>query len=155
MSTPSCPSPRRNTPIRRCRRRLIDGIRGWKTVHEHHGAGSVAAEIEAKRRALPIHPKVAGILGIENAFPVTQSGHHRAAGLLSQHVSVGEAPLAPGFFDDLGEPARARAEEAVTGIDDLVGGILAPGGCALGALVGRRWSVRLRSGPIARQCKQE
>ena len=99
---------------------MIDRVGGGKIVNEHHGTAAVAAEIKAKRRPLPIHPEVARILGIENAFPVPQSGDPGAAGLLPQDISVGQAPLAARFLDDLSEPARDGTEEPVACVNDLV-----------------------------------
>src|SRR5262249_54355211 len=65
------------------------------------------------------------ILGVEDTLPVAQSRDHGAAGLLAEHVAIGQAPLASRLLDDLRQPARDRAEEAVTGIDDLArGGLL-------------------------------
>src|SRR6516165_11224516 len=103
---------------------LIDRFGGGKTVNEHHGAGAVAAEIETKRRALPIHPMVAGILGVQDAFTVAKPGDPGAAHLLSQDISVGQAPLTACFLHDFSEPARDRAEEPLSRVDDLVRGIL-------------------------------
>src|SRR6516165_4058242 len=103
---------------------LVDRIGGRQVVDQHHRARAFAAEVEAERRPLPKDPEVAGVLGVEDAFAVTQSGDHGAAGFLSQHVAVGESKLAPRLLHDLREPPRNGAEETVTGIDDFVRGIL-------------------------------
>src|SRR6516165_12836626 len=49
---------------------LIDRVRSGKAVDQHHGARPIAAEIEAKRWALPIDPQVARILGVQDALPI-------------------------------------------------------------------------------------
>src|SRR6266508_719794 len=41
-----------------------------EVVDENHGLGAFRAEVVAKRGALPIHPVVAGVLGIERALAV-------------------------------------------------------------------------------------
>jgi len=43
---------------------------------------------------------------------------------LAEHVTVGQPELAARLLDDLREPPRNRAEEAMTGIDDFVRGVL-------------------------------
>src|SRR5207244_8767050 len=51
---------------------LVDGPGGGQAVDEHHSARALAAEIPAHGRALPEHPQVAGVLGVENSLAVTQ-----------------------------------------------------------------------------------
>src|SRR5262249_34880640 len=65
-------------------------------------------------------PTVASILGVQHALPVTQTGDPGAADLLPQDISVGQAPLAARFFDDLSEPTRDRTEKPVPCVNDLV-----------------------------------
>src|SRR5262249_5322372 len=103
---------------------LIDRVGGRKIVDEHHGAHAVAAKIETERGPLPVDPTVTGILGVQHAVPVTQTGDPGAAGLLPQDISVGQAPLAARFFDDLSEPPPDRTEKPVTCVNDLVRGVL-------------------------------
>src|SRR5438445_4206574 len=103
---------------------LVDRIGGRQIVDQHHRARAFAAEVEAERRPLPKDPEIAGVLGVEDAFAVTQPGDHRAAGFLSQHVALGQSELASRLLHDLREPPRDGAEETVTGIDDFVRGIL-------------------------------
>src|SRR5207245_8339441 len=80
--------------------------------------------IEAERGALPVDSKIAGILGVQDSLPVTQPRDNRAAGLLAEDISVGKAPLAARFLDDLRQPARNRAEKPMTGVDNFVRGVL-------------------------------
>jgi hypothetical protein len=89
---------------------------------------------------LPVDPTVAGILGVQDALPVTQTGDPGAADLLSQ--DIGQAPLAARFFDYLSEPARDRAEEPVPRVNDLVRGVLP----TLGGRIACRRRSRLRQG---------
>src|SRR6266478_2905943 len=89
----------------------------------------------------------AGILGVEDAFAVAQPCNHRAAGFLSEHVTVGQPELAARLLDDLREASRNGAEKAVTGIDDFVRGVLR--GLSLRSLrrltlVWRPWGLVLR-----------
>jgi hypothetical protein len=69
---------------------------------------------------LPVDPTVAGIMGEQHALPVRETGNPGAAGLLPQDISVGQAPLAACFFDDLTEPVRDRTEKSVPCVNDLV-----------------------------------
>src|SRR5262252_8338809 len=103
---------------------LIDRVGGRKIVDEHHGARAIAAKIKTERGPLPVDPTVAGILGVQHALPVTQTGDPGTAGLLPQDISVGQAPLAACFFDDLSEPVRDRTEKPVPCVNDLVRGVL-------------------------------
>jgi hypothetical protein len=91
---------------------------------------------------LPVESTVAGILGVQDALPITQTGDPGAADLLSQDISVGQAPLAARFFDDLSKPARDRAEEPVPCFNDLVRGVLS----TLGGRIACRRRIRLRQG---------
>ena len=92
-------------------------------VDQHHHPRSLAAEIPAERRALPEHLMVAGILGVERAFAIGQAADHRAGALLAEQIAVGQAVGGENLLDDGGQPARRRAEELVTGIDDLLSGV--------------------------------
>src|SRR5262245_59212736 len=103
---------------------LVDRVGGWQVVDQHHRARAFAAEVEAERRPLPKDPEVAGVLGVEDAFAVTQPRDHGAAGFLPQHVAVGEPKLATRLLDYLREAPRDGAEETVAGIDDFVRGVL-------------------------------
>ena len=85
---------------------------------------------------MPENPEVAGILGVEDPFAVAQPRDHRAAGFLAEHVAVGQAPLAPGLFDELRQAARDGAEEPVAGVDDFVRGVVLALGAGSG--LGRR-----------------
>src|SRR6516162_9071552 len=76
---------------------LVDRVGGRQVVDQHHRARAFAAEVEAERRPLPKDPEVAGVLGVEDAFAVTQPGDHGAAGFLPQDVTVGEANWLPAF----------------------------------------------------------
>src|SRR5262249_10010715 len=105
-----------------------------------HRARAFAAEVKTERRSLPEHSEVAGILGVEDAFPVTQPCDHGAAGFLAEHVAVGQAKLAARLLDDLREPARDGAEEAVAGVDGRVRGIVRA--LRFRALRLRRWRRR-------------
>ena len=49
--------------------------------------------------------QIARILGVENAFAITQACHERAAGFLAEDIAVRQAPLAHRFLDNW--PARA------------------------------------------------
>src|SRR5215470_13448591 len=82
------------------------------------------ADVIANWRPLAQHPDGAGILGVEDAFPVAQPRNHRAAACLAQHVTVGEPELAARLLDDLRELTRNCAEKAVTGIDNFIRGVL-------------------------------
>ena len=59
---------------------------------------------------MPIDPEVACILGVQDALPKAQTGDHRTAGLLPQDITVGQSPLAAGFFDDLRESAPRHSQ---------------------------------------------
>ena len=69
------------------------------------------------RRALPVDPVVACILGVEHAFAVAQAGNECPAGILAQDVAVGAALLLEGEFDHLGQALGDGAEEAVPGLE--------------------------------------
>src|SRR5262249_50564655 len=98
-----------------------DRIHARQAIDKDHRAGAVAAEIEAKRWALPIDLQIAGIARIEHAFAVAQADRDRARSFLAQNVAVGLAPLAESLFDHEREIARYGAEKAVTGIDQFIG----------------------------------
>src|ERR1043166_1870162 len=100
---------------------LIDRGSGRQVVNQHHGARAFAAHVPAERGALPEYLQVASILCVEDAFAVTDPDHQRAAGLLAEHVAVGQTPLADGLLDNGGKPARYSAEEAVAGRDEFPG----------------------------------
>ena len=103
---------------------LVDRLRGRQAVDQHHGTRALAAEIEAKRWALPEHLQIAGIFGVEPAFAIADADPERAAGLLPKHITVWQTPKAARFLYDFGKTARNRAEEAMAGVDDFNGGIL-------------------------------
>ena len=67
----------------------------------------------------------AGILGIHRAFAIGQAGDEGAGAFLAEDIAVRQAVLRKGALHHLGEAAAGRAEEAVAGIDDLLGGVLA------------------------------
>ena len=52
---------------------LVDCLGRRQAVDQHHGPRTLTAEIPSERRALPEHPEIAGILGVEHAFAVTQT----------------------------------------------------------------------------------
>src|SRR5258705_4941787 len=91
-----------------------------KIIDKRHGPRAAAARVEADRRPLPIDPQIAGVLGIERAFAVSQSGDKRARTFLAKDIAVRQAPLADRAFDDRGEAARYIAEKPVSGADQLV-----------------------------------
>jgi hypothetical protein len=74
---------------------------------------------------LPVDLQIAGVLRVERALAVAQTTDEGAACLLSQNIAVGLAPLAEGALDDTGEAAGDSAEEAVAGVEDLVGAVSA------------------------------
>jgi len=53
---------------------LVDRVGRRKIVNQRHGARAIAAPVEADRRSLPVDPQISGILGVERAFAVSQSG---------------------------------------------------------------------------------
>src|SRR6516225_4056605 len=124
MKEPSSPIPQRNTPNLRCRQ-SVDKSRRWP--EDRKRASWCARRRRQNRnraRALPVDPTVAGILGVQHPLPVTQTGDPGTAGLLPQDISVGQAPLAARFFDDLSEPVRDPTEKPVPCVNDLVRGVL-------------------------------
>jgi hypothetical protein len=72
----------------------------WRTRKVADVFPALAAEIPTDRRSLPEHPKIARILGVENALAVAKSTEKGAPGLLAQHVSIGQTPFAYSVFDD-------------------------------------------------------
>src|SRR5262249_54381011 len=68
--------------------------------------------------------------------------------LLPQDISVGQAPLAARFFDDLSEPVRDRTEKSMPCVDDLVRGVLSTlrGRIASRRRTASRRRIRLREG---------
>ena len=118
---------------------LVDRVGCGKVVDQRHGARAVAAPVEADRRPLPVDPQVAGILGVERAFAVPQSGDKGATAFLAENVAVRQAPLADGAFDHRGEAAGDVAEKPVSGVDQFV---RAEGGWAGFALWRRQWLGR-------------
>src|SRR6188472_2395799 len=73
---------------------LIDRLGGGQVIDEDHGARAIAAPVEPDRWPLPEHPQIASIACVERALAVAQARDERAAGLLTQDVAVGLAPLA-------------------------------------------------------------
>src|SRR6202453_169639 len=67
---------------------LVDRIGRGQVVDQRHGAGAVAAPVESDRWSLPEDAQVTGILGVEGAFAVSQSGDKGAAAFLAEHVTV-------------------------------------------------------------------
>src|SRR5262245_46570693 len=65
---------------------LIDRPGGGQVVDEHHRARAFAADVPAKRRALPVDFQVAGVLGVERALAITKAADERAAALLPKHI---------------------------------------------------------------------
>src|SRR5262249_11582440 len=71
-------------------------------------------------RSLPIDPEIAGILGVERAFAVAETGDESAGAFLAEDVTVGQAPLADRALDHRGQAAGDVAEESVPGADQLI-----------------------------------
>src|SRR6185436_5446051 len=85
--------------------------------------GPVPAHVVADRRTLPVDSVRACILCVQDALAVAQAGDEGAAGVLAQNVAVRAALLLESVLHDAGEALGDRAEEAVAGVDDLVGGV--------------------------------
>src|SRR5882724_6609787 len=99
---------------------LVDRIGCGEIVDKRHGTRAVAAPVEADRRPLPVDPQIAGILGIERAFAVSQSGDKGARTFLAKDIAVRQAPLADRALDHRGQAARYIAEKPVSGADQFV-----------------------------------
>ena len=82
-----------------------------KVVDQNHDFGAVSAGVLADRRALPVDPVAAGILGVERAFAVAQAGNECAAGILAQNVAVRAPLLLERVFDDARQALGDGAEE--------------------------------------------
>src|SRR5437762_3119703 len=87
------------------------------------------------RRALPVDAVDAGVLGVERALAVAQAGYEGAARILAQDVAVGSALFLERVLHHAGKPLADRAEEAVTGLEDLARGVAAVGD----VVVARPW----------------
>src|SRR3954468_7914598 len=99
---------------------LIDRLGGRQAVDQHHGPGAFAADIPAQRRALPVHPQVTRVLGVEGAFAIAKSANESAAALLTEDVAVRLPPGGEGALDHAGEAARDAAEEFMAGVEDFI-----------------------------------
>src|SRR5262249_15070721 len=84
------------------------------------------------RRPLPVHPQVAGVLGIQRALAIPQAGDEGARALFAQDIAVRQAPLADRALDNRGESARHIAEKPMPGNHQLVGTVRVGAGSALG-----------------------
>ena len=98
----------------------VEGERIRQIVDQHHGAGAVAAEIEADRRPLPIDLPLPLGLGMEHAVAVARAGDEGAGTLLADDIAVWQAVALHRPLHQRGQSAGDRAEEAVPGADDLV-----------------------------------
>src|SRR5262249_5681182 len=103
-------------------------------VDQNHGLGTLAAEIVADRRSLPIDLMHARVLGVERSLAVAEACDKCTAGILAEDVAIRPPLLLERVLDDVRQTFAHRAEEAVAGIDDLVLGV--------GVAVGRRRSRR-------------
>src|SRR5713101_7054423 len=122
---------------------LVHRLRRRQIVDQHHGAGPFAADVPTERGTLPIDPQIAGVLGVQRAFAVTQPADESAAGFLAEDVAVVQAPLAHRPLDDLRQAARNPAEELVTRVYQLMGGKPGVGGLRR-RLSGRRRGTQSR-----------
>src|SRR3954465_160065 len=97
----------------------VQGVCGWKVVHEHHRAGAFTPEAEADRRPLPENGLFADIAEVDCALAVAQATDEGAGGLLTENVAIRLAPPLHRLLDCQRNPARDRAEELVARVDEL------------------------------------
>src|SRR6516225_6948148 len=149
MKEPSSPIPQRNTPNLRCRQ-SVDKSRRWPEDRKR-ASWCARRRRQNRNRARALASRPDGHRHswcTASPLPVTQTGDPGAAGLLPQDISVGQAPLAARFFDDLSEPVRDRTEKPVPCVNDLVRGVLSTlrGWIASKRRTASRRRVRLREG---------